>query len=125
MVDTPLTDILELVPSDDFQFTQTGLTIPGENKNNLCVKAFKLIQKEYKIQNVHIHLRKIIPMGAGLGGGSADAAYVLTGLNTLFNLNISNSKLEKLAAQLGSDCPFFINTTPQLAKGRGEILSPI
>jgi len=125
MVDTPLTDILELVPSDEFQFTQTGLTIPGENKNNLCVKAFKLIQKEYKIQNVHIHLRKIIPMGAGLGGGSADAAYVLTGLNTLFNLNISNSKLEKLAAQLGSDCPFFINTTPQLAKGRGEILSPI
>ena len=90
MVDTTLTDILELVPSDEFQFTQTGLTIPGENKNNLCVKAFKLIQKEYKIQNVHIHLRKIIPMGAGLGGGSADAAYVLTGLNTLFNLNISN-----------------------------------
>ena len=125
MVDTPLTDILELVPSDEFQFTQTGLTIPGENKNNLCVKAFKLIQKEYKIQNVHIHLRKIIPMGAGLGGGSADAAYVLTGLNTLFNLNIQNSKLEELAAQLGSDCPFFINPTPQLAKGRGEILSPI
>lgn len=125
MVKTPLTDVLEIVPSDEFQFTQTGLTIPGDNQDNLCVQAFQLIQKEYKIPNVHIYLRKIIPMGAGLGGGSADASYVLNGLNTLFNLNISNSKLEELAATLGSDCPFFINPTPQIAKGRGEILSPI
>ena len=125
MLKTPLTDVLEIVPSDEFQFTQTGLTIPGDNLDNLCVQAFQLIQKEYKIPNVHIYLRKIIPMGAGLGGGSADASYVLSGLNTLFNLNISNSKLEELAATLGSDCPFFINPTPQIAKGRGEILSPI
>lgn len=125
MIKTSLTDVLEIVPSDEFHFSQTGLTIPGENKDNLCVKAFQLIKKEYNIPNVHIYLRKIIPMGAGLGGGSADAAYVLTGLNSLFNLNISNSKLEELAAQLGSDCPFFINPIPQLAKGRGELLSPL
>ena len=125
MVKTPLTDILEIVPSDEFQFTQTGLAIPGNNLDNLCVKAFKLIQKEYNIPNVQIYLRKIIPMGAGLGGGSAYASYVLSGLNTLFNLNISNKKLEDFAAQLGSDCPFFINPIPQLAKGRGEIISPL
>ena len=78
MVKTPLTDILEIVPSDEFQFTQTGLAIPGNNLDNLCVKAFKLIQKEYNIPNVQIYLRKIITMGAGLGGGSADASYVLS-----------------------------------------------
>ncbi len=119
------TDILEILPSEKFEFKQTGLTIDGDINNNLCVKAYQLMNEIYNIPPVYIHLRKIIPMGGGLGGGSSDGSFILTALNTLFNLNISVSKLEELASQLGSDCPFFIQYTPQIAKGRGEILNPI
>ena len=125
MMPIPFTDILEITKADEFQFLQTGLTIPGNSDSNLCVKAFHLLKQKYGIQNVRIHLRKQIPMGAGLGGGSSDAAYVLKGLNELFSLNISISELEAMAAELGSDCPFFIQDKPQIAKGRGEILNGI
>jgi len=125
MVKTSLTDILEVLPSENFEFTQTGLTIPGENKDNLCIKAFQLLKEEFDIPNTYIHLRKIIPMGAGLGGGSADGAFVLTALNELYDLKITQKKLEEIASKLGSDCPFFISSKPQLAKGRGEVLSEI
>lgn len=125
MIPIPFTDILEILPSDKFEFKQTGLVIPGKSENNLCVKAYYLMKEKYVIPPIYIHLKKIIPMGGGLGGGSADAAYILTGINTLFNLNLSISTLENLASQLGSDCPFFIQNKPQLAKGRGEILSTI
>jgi 4-diphosphocytidyl-2-C-methyl-D-erythritol kinase len=125
MTPIPFNDILEIIPSETFEFKQTGLSIPGESKYNLCVKAYELMKKLYNIPPVLIHLRKIIPMGGGLGGGSSDAAYVLTGINTLFNLNISTKTLEEIASQLGSDCPFFVQNISQLAKGRGEELSPI
>ena len=125
MIPIPFTDILEILPAETFEFKQTGLPIPGMTENNLCVKAYLLMKERFKIPPVYIHLRKIIPMGGGLGGGSADAAYILTGINSLFNLNLSISTLEDLASQLGSDCPFFIQNTAQLAKGRGEILSKI
>jgi 4-diphosphocytidyl-2-C-methyl-D-erythritol kinase len=125
MVKTPLTDVLEILPSETFEFKQTGLVIPGSSDDNLCTKAFKLIKEAYNIPDVYIHLRKITPMGAGLGGGSADGAYVLSGLNELFQLNISKEKLETFAAQLGSDCPFFIEPSPQIARGRGELLTPL
>ncbi len=125
MTPIPFKDILEILPSPTFIFKQTGLTIPGDSSNNLCVKAYELMKEEFDIPPVFIHLRKIIPMGGGLGGGSSDAAYVITGINSLFNLKLSIPKLEELASKLGSDCPFFIQNTAQIAKGRGEILTPI
>ena len=124
MVPIPLCDVLEILPSKQFEYHQTGLTIPGATDDNLCVKAYNLLKLEYNLPPVYMHLRKEIPMGAGLGGGSSDAAYVLTGLNTLFELKLSNSKLEEYAAKLGSDCPFFVKNEAQIARGRGEILSP-
>jgi len=125
MIPTPFTDILEITEADEFEFLQTGLAIPGNLETNLCVKAYQLIKQKFAIPNVRIHLRKQIPMGAGLGGGSADSAYVLKGLSDLFKLNVSISELENLSAQLGSDCAFFIQNKPQIARGRGEILSEI
>jgi 4-diphosphocytidyl-2-C-methyl-D-erythritol kinase len=125
MIPIPFCDILEIIPSDTFIFKQTGLPIPGDIDNNLCVKAYQLMKNQFNIPPVMIHLRKIIPMGGGLGGGSSDAAFILTGINTLFNLGLSNSILEELAEKLGSDCPFFIKNVSQLAKGRGEILSDL
>lgn len=124
MLPIPLLDVLEILPSDKFEFRQSGLTITGLSEDNLCVKAYRLMQEQFSISPVYLHLRKEIPMGAGLGGGSSDAAYVLVGINELFKLNCSTQKLEELAAILGSDCPFFIKNKVQIAKGRGEKLSP-
>jgi len=120
----PLTDVLEAVPSEEFDFTQTGLPIPGSMEDNLCVKAYKLIRENFKIDPVHIHLHKIIPMGAGLGGGSSDGAYMLKLLNALFNLNITPGELKAMAAQLGSDCSFFIDAVPTIGTGTGTSLQP-
>lgn len=125
MFQIPFQDILELVPSDKFTFTQSGLTIAGKSDDNLCVRAYQLIQHRWKIDPVNIHLHKLIPMGAGMGGGSADATYVLKGLNSLFSLGIDSQTLQSLALELGSDCPLFVEEKPQFAQGRGEILSPI
>lgn len=125
MLPIPFTDILEIIPQTEFRFLQTGITVDADAESNLCVRAFRLMQKEFNVSNVYMHLRKQIPMGAGLGGGSADAAYVIKAINLLFNLNCSNEQMKDLAAQLGSDCPFFIEEGAQLAKGRGEVLSPL
>lgn len=125
MYSIPLFDILEILPADEFSFKQTGLVVDGTIESNLCVKAFRLFEKEFKIPNVYMHLRKQIPMGAGLGGGSSDAAHAINGLNELFAIGISQSRKEELAAQLGSDCAFFIDGSPKLATGRGEKLEDI
>jgi 4-diphosphocytidyl-2-C-methyl-D-erythritol kinase len=125
MVSIPLYDILEILPSDNFEFHQSGIEVGGEMQSNLCVKAFELIKSNYSISPVYMHLRKQIPMGAGLGGGSSDAAHVINGLNDLFGLNIPQARREELAASLGSDCPFFVEGTPKIAQGRGEVLAPI
>jgi len=114
-------DILEIVPSDAFEFKQTGLAVPGNESDNLCVKAYNLLKQDFDIPNAFIHLHKIIPMGAGLGGGSSDAGFVLKTLNEVFELGISIPQLEKYAAQLGSDCAFFVQNKPTIASGRGEI----
>lgn len=123
MYPIPFLDILEILPAESFSFQQTGIVIPGNDSDNLCVKAYNLMKERFSIPPVYIHLRKEIPMGAGMGGGSADAAYVLKGLNELFELVISEEELEQMAGTLGSDCPFFIKAEPQIAKGRGELLS--
>lgn len=122
MYPVPIHDILEIIPSSEFSFSSSGLPIPGELNSNLCVKAFQLIQTNYGIPNVKIHLHKQIPMGGGLGGGSSDGSYVLKGLNELFQLNITDQTMELLASSLGSDCPFFIKNEAQIATGRGELL---
>lgn len=123
MYQLPLADVLEIIRSDAFSFVSTGLEIPGDAGSNLCVKAFRLMQEKYSIPNIRIHLHKIIPMGGGMGGGSADGAYVLLGINRLFGLDLSKEILRELAAELGSDCPLFIVPEPQIAQGRGEILA--
>ena len=118
---TGLCDVLEIVRADAFRMQVYGADIEGEN---LCEKAWKLLHARFGISPVEIHLYKKIPMGAGLGGGSADAAFILSGLNTVFGLNLPQDELAALAAQLGSDCAFFIYNRPMLARGRGEILTP-
>ena len=117
-----LCDILELVHADTFRMQVYHADIAGEN---LCEKAWKLLHERFGIPPVEIHLYKKIPMGAGLGGGSSDAAFTLSGLNALFGLGIPKDDLAALAAQLGSDCAFFIYNRPMLARGRGEILTPV
>lgn len=119
-------DVLEIIPSTD----QTKLEITGSENlsagpDNLCLKAYQLFREKYEIPPVHMHLHKVLPFGAGLGGGSSDGAFTLSALNKLFNLNISAELLEQYAAQLGSDCPFFIRNTPIVAGGRGEILQNV
>ena len=117
-------DILEIIPSKSFSFVQTGRAIPSDPKHNLCVKAYELIKKYYRIPPTTIHLHKIIPTGAGLGGGSADAAFTLKMLNQLFLLKISNKRLKHYASLLGSDCPFFIDNLPAIASKTGTKLEP-
>jgi 4-diphosphocytidyl-2-C-methyl-D-erythritol kinase len=119
----PWTDILEVIPAEQFAFTQTGHFIPGNEGDNLCIKAYELLRKEHDLPPVEIHLHKIIPMGAGLGGGSSDAAHTLRLLNTVFHLQQSPAQLAGYAAQLGSDCAFFTQDHPMLGEGRGEVLS--
>jgi 4-diphosphocytidyl-2-C-methyl-D-erythritol kinase len=125
MAEIPFCDILELTEAQHDSFEQTGLTFPPDGKLNLCQQAVALLRQHATFPNVHIHLRKQIPVGAGLGGGSADASYTLLGLNQLFNLGFTLLQLESFAAQLGSDCAFFIRGGLQFATGRGEILEPL
>jgi len=115
-----LADALELVDSDELQFTSSGIKIDGNPENNLVVKAYKLLQKDFKLPPVKLHLHKIIPFGAGLGGGSADAAFALKMLNNHFNLKLSSEKLQKYAAQIGADCPFLVENRPVFATGTGN-----
>ena len=121
----PWTDVLEIILSDKFTFTTSGNIIPGDPQDNLCVKAYRLLSKDFDLTPVQIHLHKIIPTGAGLGGGSSDGAHALKMLNAIFALNISQSKLMEYAAMLGSDCAFFIQNKPMIGTGRGEILTEI
>ena len=118
-----LYDILEIVPSDYFSFSSSGIAIPGDS--NICTKAFDLLKADYGVRNVKIHLHKMIPIGAGLGGGSADGAFVLKALNELFELNLIKNQLEKYALKLGADCPFFIENTPKYVTGIGEKMTAI
>ena len=111
---------------DDCYFSLSGLPIPGEAGDNLCLKAWSLIKKDFpSLPPVRMHLHKAIAIGGGLGGGSADAAFVLTLLNRQFKLGLSTDALKAYALQLGSDCPFFILNRPCLATGRGEQLREI
>jgi 4-diphosphocytidyl-2-C-methyl-D-erythritol kinase len=120
----PWTDILEIIPSERLAFTSSGIAIPGTPEENLCWRAYHLLKKDFDLSPVKIHLHKIIPMGAGLGGGSSDAAFTLRLLDAIFELKISEEAMKQYTSQLGSDCSFFVKDTPQVGTGRGEILSP-
>ncbi len=125
----PLRDALEIVPQQPTTFPviyHYGLPINGNDADNLCIKAWQLLKKDFPdLPPVQIHLLKNIPMGAGLGGGSADGAFMLQLLNNKYHLQLSTEQLMAYALQLGSDCPFFIINQPAYATGRGEILTPV
>ena len=116
-------DVLEIVRGEEVRLFCSGLAIDTED--NICLKAYRLLQERFRLPPVHIHLHKTIPMGAGLGGGSADGAFTLQLLNEKFQLGLSRDEMAALALELGSDCPFFIYNKPALAKGRGEELEEI
>jgi 4-diphosphocytidyl-2-C-methyl-D-erythritol kinase len=121
-----LKDILELIPIDNAQkeveFSSSGIFIPGDINSNLIVKAYHLIQKDYDIPGLRVHLEKVIPIGAGLGGGSSDAAFFINAVNDFFKLGMNESKKQLYARQLGSDCSFFLNNKPCYAEGKGDEL---
>jgi 4-diphosphocytidyl-2-C-methyl-D-erythritol kinase len=124
-----LCDALEFVtaemPSEKDSLRVTGIDTGGEPENNLVMKTVLKLRGERHFPYLKIHLHKAIPIGAGLGGGSSDAACMLKVLNTHFKLGLGKSKLRTLALELGSDCPFFIDCVPSLATGRGEIMTPV
>ena len=125
-----LRDALEIIPgsssgSNEHRFFQTGNAIEGTPDENLVMKALRLISAKKKIPPIDIHLLKKIPTGAGLGGGSSDAAFMLRLLNDTFSLGYTHKQLRGLAAQLGADCPFFIDNTPSYATGIGDKLKPV
>lgn len=119
------TDVLEVIRADEFSFTSSGIPVHVAPENNLVIKAWQRMQKKYALAPVAIHLHKKIPMGAGLGGGSSNAAFLLQAVNNLFNLDIPANELAAEALQLGSDCPFFLLNQPAYASGRGEALRPL
>ncbi len=121
----PHCDILEVLEAKENKMYLYGIEYDGNADDNLCMRAYRLLAQDYKLPPVEIHLYKKIPVGAGLGGGSADAAFTLKSLNKIFQLQLTQEQLVVYAAKLGSDCPFFILNTPMLGTQKGEILSPI
>lgn len=120
-----LADALEMVESEETTFSSSGIKIDTVPENNLVYKAFSLLQKDYGLSPVKLHLHKVVPFGAGLGGGSSDAAFTLKMLNHYFCLNISLGKLEEYASRIGADCPFFIQNKPTFAYGIGDQFQPV
>jgi 4-diphosphocytidyl-2-C-methyl-D-erythritol kinase len=122
-----LWDALEIVPAagGTTSFRQTGIPVDGDPQENLVFKAFRLLKKQYALPEIDIYLQKNIPFGAGLGGGSADAAFMLKLLNDFAGLHLPDTRLEEYAAQLGADCPFFISNQPVFAEGIGTVFSPV
>ncbi|MBC7571918.1 MAG: 4-(cytidine 5'-diphospho)-2-C-methyl-D-erythritol kinase [Spirosoma sp.] len=120
------TDALEIIPTETFAFSSSGLTIPGSNPGqNLCVRAYNMLRADFHLPPVQIHLHKIIPIGAGLGGGSSDAAFALKMLNERFTLGLTMGQLENYARRLGSDCAFFVENRPVYCIAKGDVFEEI
>lgn len=119
----PLCDALEVIPSEKLSISLSGSLTPSEPEDNLVVKAYKEMLKKYDFPPVDIFLRKAIPIGAGLGGGSADAAFMSKAIRQLYDLAVSDEELERLIASIGADCPFFIKNKPVMATGTGNVFS--
>ncbi|CAN5263897.1 4-(cytidine 5'-diphospho)-2-C-methyl-D-erythritol kinase [soil metagenome] len=120
-----LNDVLEVIEADKLSFTSTGLEIPGRDEDNLCIKGYHLLKKDFDLPPVKIHLHKHIPIGAGLGGGSADAAFFIRLMNDLFEMGLTVDKMTAYAKQLGADCAFFIENKPVFAFERGDEFEPV
>ena len=117
----PWKDALEIVPAHTFAFSHYGLKIPTKkHQDNLCVKVHNLLKKEFDFPPIHIHLIKSIPIGAGLGGGSANAAFLINMIDEYFQLKLSLPQKKTYALSIGSDCPFFIENQTAIVKGKGE-----
>lgn len=123
----PVEDALEIVPAKGNRgiFKQSGLAIDGNPENNLVIKAYQTLSRKHSLPEIDIYLLKKIPFGAGLGGGSSDAAFMLKLINEYANLSISEDELEKLSVAIGADCAFFIRNKPVFASGIGNIFEPI
>ncbi|GAB3266773.1 4-(cytidine 5'-diphospho)-2-C-methyl-D-erythritol kinase [Larkinella harenae] len=116
----PLNDLLEIIPADQTSFEIGGITIPGDPGQNLCIQAYELLKQDFSLPPVRLYLHKMVPIGAGLGGGSADAAFTLRLLDEQFSLNLSADQLEQYARRLGSDCAFFIQNRPRYCTEKGD-----
>ena len=123
MLPIGLSDALEIIPTNSHSdLITTGLDVDVQPEQNLCMKAYQVLALKYNLPPIHIYLHKVIPSGAGLGGGSADASFMLKSLNSYFNINLSKKELIDISSGIGSDCPFFIENSPSISTGRGEIL---
>jgi len=120
-----LHDALEIVPASEFSFTQVGLSLNSSLSDNLVMRALNLYKKQYDLPPLSVYLKKAIPFGAGLGGGSADAAFMLKLLNAYTAQNLHDDELAKIAVEIGADCPFFIQNKPIIASGIGNIFESI
>jgi len=115
-----LADAIEFAEAEETTLTTSGIQIDGDPEQNLVLKAYRLLKADFNLPPLHFHLHKVIPFGAGLGGGSSDAAFTLKMLNEYFNLDLTQENLELYAAQIGADCPFFILNKPTFATGIGN-----
>ena len=113
-------DALEYVVGNEVHFSSSGIPISGDPEANLVMKAYRLLQRDFDLPSLKIHLHKQIPFGAGLGGGSSDAAFMLSMLNRQFELNLSKDDLELYAAKLGSDCAFLFAIHLFLLQEKGK-----
>ena len=122
-----LCDVLEVLPhrGKEDHFSSSGLVVDGSFSDNLVSKAVQVLRSHTPLPPLNIHLHKKIPFGAGLGGGSADAAFMLKALNRQFGLQLSRTQLEGLAVRLGADCPVFVANRPVLARGIGDQFEPL
>lgn len=118
-------DALEIVVADELSFESSGLDIPGRVEDNLCIKGYHLLNKDFGLPPVKIHLHKHIPIGAGLGGGSADAAFFIRLVDQNFNLRMTDEQMIGYARRLGADCAFFIKNKPVFAFEKGDEFEPI
>lgn len=129
-VPLPWADALEVLPAPDAApattLALTGRPVPGAPATNLCLRAYELLKADFPtLPAAQLHLHKVVPIGAGLGGGSADAAFALRSFNDVFNLQLAPAQLAAYARRLGADCAFFLENTPVLATGKGDDLAPL
>ncbi len=118
-------DVLEATEADAFHFVSSGINIPGNPATNLCVAAYQHLQRDFDLPPLRLHLHKVVPIGAGLGGGSADAAFALKLINAKFKLDLTDAQLEEYARPLGSDCAFFVQNKPQFCFDKGDQFADI
>jgi 4-diphosphocytidyl-2-C-methyl-D-erythritol kinase len=122
-------DALEVIEAKDsvqeFNLHLSGLPILGNTQDNLLYKAYQIIKQSKKLPHLNVYLYKTLPMGAGLGGGSADAAFFINLLNNQFELNFTETERVEIAKQLGSDCAFFVKNSPVFASQKGDVFTDI